>query len=176
MQEGGIGVAKFSLEVIAVQKMPVELIHEAISKEKKPPIKLERFEKGEYIPIEVPQEIIGGISDFEEDKSKIFREGSEEYIVVKGSAQDIMEKICKVNNKHFKNRVLEVQGERVQVQIPEYLIGSLSPTTVQTLDGKLEEATKLFQKETDKYIIISGSVIDNLKKLCPTLDFSQFEG
>lgn len=152
-------------------KIPLEVIHtEEISMseipiEDRPPIKFELLKNGETINVEIPEGYIQEFYTIEDGKTELYIKGIESPLIAKGTAEDLMKRIC-ARKKGYR----EKEGsERVFIEMPEELIGSLTSVKVQTKKGVVT-ATKLFQRGTNNYIIINEQVMDIMKKLCPNLN------
>lgn len=147
-------------EEISMMDIPVE---------KRPPIKFEVLKCGSIINAKIPQSLIGGYFTLKDGTTELYLKGIENPIIVKGSAQEIMTKFLKKNKKQYRQLKW---SEIKQVNMPEEIIGPLTTITVLMENGKYEKATKLYRKDSDEYIIIRGSVLEILQKMCPTIKVS----
>lgn len=150
------------LEVILTEVIPIE----DIPLEERPPIKLNVLKEGRNITVNIPQGMVGEFFSVE-DNTELYIKGSEKPIIVRDSVQEIMKKFFGKGKKQYR----KIKGSKIlSIQMPEPLIGSLQSIYVQ-VDGEFEEATKLFRKDSDEYVIVKGSLLENLKKLCPSIEF-----
>lgn len=150
------------LEVILTEVIPIE----DIPLEERPPIKLNVLKEGRNITVNIPQGMVGEFFSVE-DNTELYIKGSEKPIIVRDSVQEIMKKFFAKSKKQYR----KMEGSEIlSIQMPETLIGSLQSIYVQ-IDGEFEEATKLFRKDSDEYVIVRGTLLETLKKLCPSIEF-----
>ena len=149
------------LEVILTEVIPIE----DIPLEERPPIKFEMLKNGRTLTTKISQGLIGSFFTLENGNTELYLKGKEKPVVVKGSAQEIITKFFEKNKKQYR-QIRET--ETIKVNMPEQLIGSLQPIYVQ-IDGKYEEATKLFRRDSDEFIIVTGTIVENMKKICPKI-------
>lgn len=153
---------KIALDVIQTEVIPIE----DIPLEERPPIKLNVLKEGKNITVNIPQGMVGDFFSVE-DNAELYIKGNEKPIIVRDSVQEIMKKFFEKSKKQYR----KIKGSEIlSIQMPETLIGSLQSIYVQ-IDGEFEEATKLFRKDSDEYVIVRGTLLETLKKLCPSIEF-----